>query len=119
MTRKRIIIDGEDFFLEPLSPSVVRVEHRDQVGYFGISRDWDVNRPFAYQSSPLESLDEGIGNSMTATTTPRSALRCLAYHLTEAQKKEESQRINPEARKGMAQWQLHECLEGLPDGAEL
>ena len=32
MTRKQVIVRGESFFLEPLSPSVVRVEHRDQVG---------------------------------------------------------------------------------------
>ena len=43
MTRKQIIVRGESFFLEPLSPSVVRVEHRDQVGWFGISRNWDVD----------------------------------------------------------------------------
>ena len=115
MTRKHLIVDCEDFFLEPLSPAVVRVEYRDQVGYFGISKDWDVNIPFAYQTSEPVSYEDGVGSSMTSTTTPDSALNCLTYRLKEAQRKEDSQRINPAARKGMAQWVLHEFLEGLPD----
>ena len=119
MTGKQIIIDGESFLLEPLSPSVVKVEYRDQVGWFGSSNDCDINGPFAYQNWPLESLDEGVGNSLTTTTTPHSALRCLAHSLTEAQRKADSQRITPQARRGMAQWALHDYLEGLTDGAEL
>ena len=118
MTRKRVTIDGEDFFLEPLSPSVVKVEYMDQVGWIGVSKECDVDRAFAYQTWPLESLDEGVGSSMTLTSTPQSALRCLTYGLIEAQRKEESQRINPKALRGMAQWALQEYLEGLPDEGE-
>ena len=93
-TRKQIIVRGESFFLEPLSPSVVRVEHRDQVGWFGISRNWDVDNPFAFQTWELESYDDGVGNSMTETSTPESALNSLIH------------------------WLLHEYLEGLPDSVE-
>ena len=49
MTRKRTIIRREKFILELLSPSVVNVGHQDQVGWIGISRDSDVNSPFARQ----------------------------------------------------------------------
>ena len=119
MTRKRVIIRGEEFILEPLSPSVVKVEYRDQVGWVGISRDCDVNHPFGYQTQPLKSLDEGVGSSLTATATIHSALSHLSYSLIEAQKKEEALRINPEARRGMAQWQLQEFLDGLEDGDEI
>ena len=118
MTRKQIIVRGESFFLEPLPPSVVRVEHRDQVGWFGISRNWDVNYPFAFQTWEPESYDAGVGNSMTEASTPESALNSLIHHMTEAQRKLDSQRLNPQARRGMAQWLLHEYLEGLPDSVE-
>ena len=73
MARKEKIVNGESYFLEPLSPSVVRVEHRDHVGYFGIYKDRDLKYPFAYQFSEPESYDDGVGNSMTRTTTPESA----------------------------------------------
>ena len=118
MTRKHVIIDGEEFFLESLSPSVVKVEYKDQVGRIGVSKECGADLAFAYQTQPLESLDEGVGSSTTLTSTPQSALRCLTYGLIEAQRKEESQRINPKARRGMAQWTLQEYLEGLPDEGE-
>ena len=119
MTRKRVLIREEEFILEPLSPSVVKVEYKDQVGWIGISRDCDVNNPFAYQSRPPDSLDEGVGSSMTAVPTIQLALRCLSYSLIEGQKKEEALRINPQARRGMAQWALHEYLDALEDGDEI
>ena len=118
-TRKRVLIREEEFILEPLSPSVVKVEYGDQVGWVGISRDCDVNNPFAYQTQPLKSLDEGVGSSLTAAPTIQSALRCLSYSLIEGQKKEEALRINPQARRGMAQWALQEFLDGLGDGDQL
>lgn len=119
MTRKRILIWDEEFFLEPLSSSVVKVGYKDQVGWVGISRDCDINSPFAYQTGPLESTDEGIGNSLTATPTIRSALLCVAHHLKEMQMKAEALRINPQARRGMAQWALREFFDEHCDGAEL
>ena len=118
MTRKEIIVEGDSFFLEPLSPSVVRVEHRDHVGYFGIYKDWDLKYPFAFQTWELESYDDGVGNSMTRTTTPESALKQLARYMTEMQRETDSQRVNPEARKGMAQWMLHQFMETLPDALD-
>ena len=115
MLMKEIIIEGERFVLERLSPEVVRVKHRDQVGYFGIYKDGDLKYPFAFQTWEPQSYDEGIGNSMTRSTTPESALRDLIHYMTENQRKTDEQRINPEARKGLAQWTLQECLETLPD----
>ena len=75
--------------------------------------------PLHSQFREPESLDEGVGTNITASSTPRTAVICMAFHLTQAQQKEESLRINPEARRGMARLQLHEYLEGLEDGAEL
>ena len=119
MTRKRVLIRGEEFILESISPSVVKVEYKEQVGWVGISADCDVNNPFAYQTLPLKSLDEGVGSSLTAVPTIQIALRCLSFSLIEGQKKEEAPRINPQARRGMAQWALQEFLEGLGDGDQL
>ena len=88
------------------------------MGWIGISRNWDVNYPFAFQTWEPESYDAGVGNSLTEASTPESALNSLVHHMTEAQRKLDSQRLNPQARRGMAQWLLHEYLEGLPDSVE-
>ena len=45
--KKRHYNNGEgEFILDPLSDSVVKVTHRDQTGYFGINREWDVARAY-------------------------------------------------------------------------
>ena len=115
MPIKEIIVEGERFVLERLSPAVVRVTHRDQVGYFGLYQDGDLKYPYAFQTWEPQSFDEGLGNSMTRSTTPESALRSLIHYMTESQRKMDEQQINPEARKGLAQWALQEFLETLPD----
>ena len=48
MTRKRVMINGKEFLIEALSQSVVKAEHKEQVGWIGISKDCDVNSPFAF-----------------------------------------------------------------------
>ena len=55
---------------------------------------------------------------MTRSTTPESALRSLILYMTESQRKMDEQHINPEARKGLAQWALQEFLETLPDSLD-
>ena len=92
MPMKEIIVEGERFVLERLSPAVVRVKHRDQVGYFGIYKDGDLKYPFAFQFLEPQSYDEGIGNSMTRSTTPESALRSLIHYMTDSQRKTDEQR---------------------------
>ena len=118
MPMKEIIVEGERFVLERLSPAVVRVKHRDQVGYFGIYKDGDLKYPFAFQFLEPESYEEGIGNSMTRSTPPESTLRSLIHYMTEMQRTTDEQQINPEARKGLAQWTLQEFLETLPDSLD-
>ncbi len=118
MPMKEIIVEGERFVLERLSSAVVRVKHRDQVGYFGIYKDGDLKYPFAFQTWEPQSYDEGLGNSMTKSTTPESALRDLIHYMTEMQRKTDEQQINPEARKGVAQWTLQEFIETLPDSLD-
>lgn len=115
MSRKELIFEGERLVLEFMSPSVVRVEYRDQVGYMGVFKGLDVDRLFAYQLLEPNSFDGGLGNEMTATSSLESAVRCLLYQLKVSQRRTESERINPEARRGLAEWELNEFMEGLPD----
>ena len=37
-----------EFILQPLSESLIRVTHRDQVGYIGINQNWDVAAPYSW-----------------------------------------------------------------------
>ena len=107
-------LDAE-FILEPLSPSVVKVMHRDQVGYFGINRDWNVLRPYAWSIFESQVHDDGVENIFSSGTTPDEALQKLARSMLQDQTKEDSQRINPEERKGAARRVLRDFLEELPD----
>ncbi len=77
-----------------------------------------MGRLFAYQEWEPDSFDGGLGNKMTATVSLESAVRCLLSRLMEDQRRTESERINPEARRGLAEWELHEFMEGLPDVVE-
>ena len=118
MQRKEIIVEGERYILEQMSPAVVRVKYRDQVGYFGLYKDGDLKYPFAFQTSEPQSYEEGLGNGMTKSTTPESVLRILIYYMTESQREADEQQINPEARKGLAEWALQEFLDTLPDSPD-
>ena len=101
-----------------MSPAVVRVTYRDQVGYFGLYRDGDLKYPFAFQFVEPRSYDEGIGSGMTRSTTPESALRILIHYMIDSHRTTDEQQINPEARKGLAEWTLQEFLDTLPDSLE-
>ena len=100
MSMKEIIVEGEKFVLERLSPAVVRVTHRDQVGYFGLYRDGDLKYPFAFQFLEPQSYDEGIGNSMTRSTTPESALRSLIHYMRDSQRTADEQQIKSGSPQG-------------------
>lgn len=107
-------LDAE-FILEPLSPSVVKVMHRGQVGYFGINRDWNVATPYAWTTLESSVHDDGVENIAYFGTTPDETLRRLAGVMLSNQTKEDSQRINPEERKEAARRVLQDFLEELPD----
>ena len=55
---------------------------------------------------------------MTNSATPELALRGLILYLRDKQRKTDEQQINPEARKGLAEWTLQEFLDTLPDSPE-
>ena len=106
--------DGE-FILEPISDSLVKVTHRDQAGYFGINREWDVNNPYALTTSESLTSISGISGAIWGHPTPERALKSLCGLMLTDQRKKDSERINPEGRKKAARQVLKEFLEELPD----
>ena len=48
-----------EFILEPLSPSVVQVTHREQVAYFGTNLNWDTLHPLCLDD--LDRAAQGAG----------------------------------------------------------
>ena len=105
--------DGE-FILEPLSDSLVKVTHRDQMGYFGINKKWDVAKPYTYTTFDFQVADDGI-EGIFSYRTAQAALDQLCHSMLTDQRKEDSRRINPEGRKDAARRVMKEFLEELPD----
>ena len=88
MMEKRHYNNGEaEFMLDPVNDTVVKVTHRNQVGWIGISLDWDVQRPYTFTTSPrwrrwLKISDDGVGGFESLNeqpvlrySTPDEALR--------------------------------------------
>ena len=112
--RRTYRLDGTDFTLEPVNDSVIKVIHRDQVGWIGINTEWDAQRPYTWTTSSSRVADDGVRNIPINTDTPGSALRFLCRALLREQSKEDSQKINPQERKAAAQRVFQEFLQDLP-----
>lgn len=126
MKKRRYNYGRAEFILEPLSDALVRVTHRAQTGYIGITRDWDAAKPYSWTF--LDSAHEpgavdmewtakpdGIDGNFISHSTPEGALKVVCGILLAMQRKEDSKRINPEERKQVARQVLREFLEGLPE----
>ena len=107
-------LDGADFTLEPVNDSVTKVTHRDQVGWIGISADWEAQQPYTWTTVPKWVGDDGIHNPVFNADTPDGALMSLCRVLLIGQSKEDSKNINPQERKAAAQRVLEEFLHNLP-----
>ena len=115
MMKKRHYNNGDgEFILEPISDSLVRVTHRDQTGYFGINRNWDVAIPYTYTTWEHQIDDDGIAGTF-GYRTAQAALDQLCFVMLTDQRQEDSKRINPEGRKDAARRVMKEFLEELPD----
>ena len=107
---------GAVFILDPLSESVVRVTHRDQVGYFGFNRKWDPSKPYTHSDYKGLVNDDGIeGMPIFSYSSPDAALKSLCDSMLRDQRKEDARRTNPEERKRAARRVLGEFLEDLPN----
>ena len=107
---------GAVFILEALSESVVRVTHRDQVGYFGFNKNWDPSSPYTHTDYRGFVSDDGIeGMTVFSYFSPDAALKSLCDSMLRHQRKEDARRTNPEERKRAARKMLGEFLDELWD----
>ena len=107
---------GAVFILEALSESVVRVKHRDQVGYFGFNRNWDPSNPYTHTNYRGFVSDDGIeGMAILSFSSPDAALKSLCDSMLRNQRKDDARRTNPEERKRAARRMLGEFLDELWD----
>ena len=103
---------GEEFILEAISNSVVKVTHREQIGYFGVNRNWDPAAPYTLTRNRASVHADGIeGYSITSYAKPGGALKTLCGWMLEGQRKLDAGRDSPEDRKNLARWALGEFLE--------
>ena len=116
MMEKRHYNNGEaEFMLDPVNDAVVKVTHRNQVGWIGISLDWEVQRPYTFTTSPAQISDDGLDGVVFRYSTPDEALKSLCTMLLDDQGREDSQRVNPEERKAAAKRVLREFLNEQPE----
>ncbi len=116
MEKRHYTFQGADFLLEPISDSVIRVTHVDQVGYVGMSPNWNPHRPYVWATSESQVGPEGImtfGASFEYRTV-EEALQQLCGILLDAQRRREAQRVNPEERKAAGRRLMREFLAELP-----
>ena len=107
---------GAVFILEALSESVVRVKHRDQLGYFGFNKNWDPSSPYTHTDYRGFVSDDGIeGMAIFSYSSPDAALKSLCESMLRNQQKENARRTNPEERKRAARRVLGEFLDELWD----
>ena len=110
-----------EFILRPLSESLVKVTYRDQVGYIGINRNRDAEKPYTWlhmdRMAEVSRADverytspDGIHGNLFGEATPEEALSVLCDIQLQVQRKEDPQRANSEERKV-----LREFLDELPD----
>ena len=104
-----------EFILEPVNNFVVKVIHRNQVGWIGISVDWNPQDPYTYTTTSNSLKDDGIDRVGLQFVTPDDALKSLCRRLLRQQRKEDSRSVNFEERKDVARRVLREFLNELPD----
>ena len=96
------------------------------MGYIGISQNWDVGKPYSWtymdrtsgpSRSDMESTarPDGIHAIHSVKLRRRQRLTLLCNLQLQIQRKEDSQRINPEERKQAARRVLGGVLDELPD----
>ena len=104
-----------EFILELVNNFVVRVSHRNQVGWIGISVDWDPREPYTYTTFSNRLKDDGIDRAGLEFATPDEALRSLCWWLLRQQRKEDARSVKDEEGRDAARRALREFLSELPD----
>ena len=120
MEKRHYTFRGADFLLESISDCVVRVTHVDQVGYVGMSVDWNPDKPYVWATGESQVETEGISALATFEyRTIEEALEPLCRLMLRAQRKRDAQRINPEERKAAGRRVMREFLAELLGGSPL
>ena len=114
MRERRYNFKDTEFILEPLNPNVVRVRHRNQVGYSGVNQERSHIFPYAFSTSEPMVKGKGV-NSVLTCGTPDDALKELCELLLHLQSKEDASTLNPDDGKEGAERALQNFLEELPD----
>ena len=91
------------------------MNNRTQVGWIGISLDWDPQRPYTTTTFSNRLSDDGIERIGSEFATPDDALKSLCWWLLRQQRREDSRSVNLEERKNAARKVLREFLDELPD----
>ncbi len=66
---------GAEFILEPVSPPVVKVTHRDQTGQIGINADWDALIPYSPTTLESQLKDDGAAGQLQGLGALRECSR--------------------------------------------
>ena len=100
--------------LQHLSESLIKVTHRDQVGYLGLVKDFDADKPYGWSATGSGVSEDGIDIG-SKYSTPESAVSDLCRIMLSDQRKEDSKRTNPEERKQGARVVLEEFFDEFFD----
>ena len=119
MKRRRHTVGDTEFILEPISDAVVKVMHREQVGYFGLrSKDWDPDRPYGWTRYTAMVSDDGVEVlDFFSASNSDAALNGLCEWMLEDQRKADARQINLEERRAAALRVLGEFLEEIPEAS--
>ena len=93
----------------------MKVIHRNQVGWIGISVDWNPQEPYTYTTISNSLKDDGIDRVGLQFVTPDDALNFLCQRRFRQQRMEDSRSVNFEERKDAAVRVLRVFLNELPD----
>ncbi len=117
MKARSYSLEGEEFILEQVSQLAVKVQYREQTGYFGLRKEWNPSRPFGWIPIPASHRDpgQGIESPWGFCDNPDQALDELCRRLLKQQREADTQRVNPEERMAAAQNVLAELMQELPE----
>ena len=72
MRRRHYHYGEAEFMQEPVNDAVVKVTHQNQVGWTGISLDWDGKRPYTSTTIPSQMRSDGIDGTGFLYSTPNA-----------------------------------------------
>lgn len=116
MTEKGLYThEGREFFLQPISDSVVRVTHREQTWYLGLRADWDSSKPYTQTTSGDVVQKDSIGcrRSVHTCSNSEAALNDLCKTMLVQQREADARPIK-EDRQGSARRVMGEFLWEIP-----